>query len=708
MDIVKYVNQDGTGDYTDIFVAFNDMLSSGVAATGEILTYLMIVDDGTYTGSFSGYIPHSGRFHIHSSGAIVTLDDTSMVSGVYSTPSVENLLLENMLFDCSSLSGAAFEVVSGFGLSLKGVEFIDCGNGINNSNGAVILNSVSSHGSGVGTFLNGSGYTFVTDSMISNYGTGIYSNNLSLSSSTIFNSDKNISAMSAHNTSVYKSLIYGGDIGINALSGILLVDQSTIANVVPIHSTDGYLYITNTIMSGEIVCISGMYASGSFVQNSCTHPSGWIADPALNSSGKVITSDPKFNNSDFGDYRLKMGVATGSPCIEFINNPDYSDSVSISVNEAQFKIYDEKGASRTHEFLAFIHRHNNTIRFTDYNNETYFAQVAEKRKKFGYQQIANFIFSEYSVPTSAAFSSIVSESDAFPWDWDWRTFTSVRTEDQSYLIPRSIVNIEDIARTHIGDTITNVLWSVIAKKHITVYDQINYRGISFDPQQSDVGISVMWLLDGRNQTLIKQNAFSGEEIEKHPLLCAPLEKSHARPSGLVFVGAEGDMYRFVHEQNPDLEILAPNLINQPNGSYAADVPWIPTHLNQLVDMRGVLAYKDHVFITSSRYAEPISDRFVVPTGFAQGILYWYPNNDLFYNYTRRPEDEEGPSSSILNSGNMHPTDITVYEDGIFLVTDAYKSEIYRYKPAYDYALIENSYDNETRVILREYYQDVDI
>lgn len=705
MDIIKYVKTDGTGDYTDLITGFNDILSSGLAATGNILSYYLMVDDGTYSGVLSGYIPYSGTVNIYGSGTTFKPTASSTVSGIYTSVSEPNLVLHDFLIDCEYLSNEAFTIGSGFALSLENTEFVNCVSGLTVNDGAILLDNVSSHGNLSGEFIEGSGYVEIEDTSLSNYNSAIKSNNIYVETSNLFNNTISIECYPGCNLSVSDSLIYGTGTLVSSSSGNLFIQSSTLSGNLPIYSSGALINILDSILVGSQKVIDGIYSSGSLVTNSATIPSGWDTASTITATN-TSTADPKFNNSSIGDFRLKIGEATGSPYIEYINNVNFASGVEVSVEEAQFRVIDKQGSKELDTFHRFVYKQGSTIRFTDHNKEIEFAKSLKFKKNLYYRQFGNIKFSEYNIPTEAAFSTAEDIPDPHPWDWDWKAISSTKIDTEQYLIPRSIVDLETIVEGKIGNFSTRILWDSINKKMVKVYDQLLYRGISYDPKQSDTGISILWLLDGRNQTLIKQNAFSGEEIDSYPLLCAPLNKSTVRPSGLVYVGKEGDQYRFVHSNDPSMEILSPTYITLENGEKGGDLPWIPTHLNSLVDMRGVLAFKDHIYLTASLYSEPITDRSVTPTGYAQGLMYWYPSNDLFYNYTLRPEDSEGPDVSVLNSGNMYPTDISVYEDGTFLVGDYQTSHIFLYKPAYDYALVENSINNTTRVILREHYEDV--
>lgn len=705
MDIVKYVKKDGTGDYTDLATGFNDILSSGLAATGNILSYYLMVDNGTYSGALSGYIPYSGSVNIYGSGTVFKPTSSSTVSGIYTSVSQPNLVLRDFLINCEYLSNEAFTVGPEFALSLEDTEFINCISGIVMTDGAVLLDNISSHGNLSGIFLEGSGYVEVEGTSLSNYSSAIKSDNIYIETSTLFNNTVSIDCYPGCNVSISDSLIYGTGTLISSSSGNLSIQASTLSGNLPIYSSDSLINISDSILVGSQKVIDGVYSSGSLVTNSATVPSGWVPVSTITSTA-TSTLDPKFNNSTIGDFRLKIGEATGSPYIEYVDNVNFTSDVEIAVEEAQFRIIDKQGSKELDTFHRFVYKQGSTIRFTDYNKEIEFSKSLKYNQNLYYRQFANLKFSEYNIPTEASFSTTETVPDAHPWDWDWKTISSTKVGDEQYLVPRSIVDLEKIVENKVGGFATHILWDSIDKKMIKVFDQSLYRGISYDPKQSDTGISILWLLDSRNQTLIKQNAFSGEELDSYPLLCSPLNKSTVRPSGLVYVGKEGDQYRFVHSNDPGMEILSPTYITLENGEKGGDLPWIPTHLNSLVDIRGILAFKDHIYLTASLYSEPISDRSVIPTGYAQGIMYWYPSNDLFYNYTLRPEDSDGPEMGILSSGNMYPTDISTYEDGTFLVGDYKKSDIFRYKPAYDYALVQNSINNTTRVILRESYEDV--
>jgi len=520
MDIIKYVRKDGTGDYTDIFSGFNEMLASGILASGDILSYSMIVDGGTYSGSFSGYIPYTGIFNIYSSGrATLVPTSLSIVSGIYMTQDTPNLYLENFLIDSNGSSNYFIKCNDGISLGLKDVEFINCDYGINLSGGGAVLDNVSSNGSGLGYFIYGSGNTYLNNTKISDYGTGIYCNNIQVSDSYIFNNNININCPLNHTISLSKSLVYGGNYGIYSNSGYMYCYDSTISSTLPIYSISSYCSINSCILSGNICAISGTYASGSILQDSCFYPTGYYG---TSSKSKISCSDPKFNNPTIGDYRLKF---IQSPYIEYVNNTSYASGVTVNLEERQFRIYNDRGVDNTLDPLKFIYRRGSTILFSDYNQEIKFSSYYSRTRPTRYEQISNIKFSEYDVITKSSFSLDESMPDESPWDWDLIDINTPKIVDNyTYLIPKSFIDIEPIITKNIKSSNTDNIWNNISKKNITVYDQEKYKGLSFDPKLSDNYSSIIWVIDGCNQTLIKQNAFSGQTIEKYPLMTPQISR----------------------------------------------------------------------------------------------------------------------------------------------------------------------------------------
>ena len=699
MTLIKSVKKDGNGDYTSISAAFTDMLVSGLASTGEIIEYYMIVDDGLYNESFSGYIPYSGLFYITSSGAIFDIYTPISVSGEQKNPLIPNLQINNVTFIVSGLSTNLFTINSNFGFGINNVQIMNDKYGIQNNGGLCSITNCDSYSDpNVSSyFLRGSGINYIDNLKLSNYETGIYVDNLRMTNSIIHNNRVGIYGKNNSTIDIDHTLFYNNLKAIDFISGYVYVNNSTFDD--PIYIDNSFIQL-NKIIINDIIGISGAAAATSVILNSCLYPQP-ILNLNITESGNIY-SDPKFNNSIFGDYRLQFKQTEGSSCIEVEPNTNISSDVIIDVNSSLLQLFDEKGLIKLEEYLPFVFTQGSTVLFCNHNNEYTFAEFIKDHKSLSYQLIINAKFTEYNIQTQPSFETNLNYSDPYPWDWDIKTFNTTRIGiDETYLIPRSIINLENIITSKLGSLPGSIFYESITKNHIKIYDQFNYRGISFDSNLSNLSESIIWLIDGNNQSLIKQNLFTGENIETYPLLCASTKKNFARPSGLIYVGVDGDYYKFIKLDDPSFELKC--------YSEKGDLQWLPTNINTKYDLRGILNYNDNIFITASQYSTDIASRSTIPTGLANGRLLWYKNNDLYYNYTKMPGELNGPTIMSLVSGNYYPTDLTLYEDGSILIAD-YKSlsGIYKYKLAYDYALVQSSYDNETRILLREYYNDVDL
>jgi hypothetical protein len=689
--LIKTVKYDGTGDYTNITTAFDDMLVSGIAATGSISEYLMLVDSYTYSGTLSGNIPYSGVFKIIGSGTYFRLTDSiSNISGTYKSYFTPNLILENMIIDCSGLNTYTANIPSGFGLELNNIQLINDISGFYNL-GVIKLNKFDSCGiSGYSNnFITSSGFETISDSNISNYKIAIQSNNLNISTSSIHHNNSGIFYDTNFNIIIDKSLIYGNYKNIQVNSGYCYITQSTIDNIT---ISNTYLTCDQCIVNNNI---SGVALSGSYIYNSKISSS---LDSNISVSGN-ISDDPKFNNTSVGDYRLKFKQTEGSPAIEVKRNLNYDSSITVYIDQSKFQIYDNFGIFKNYEFLSYIYIQSSTIVFSDYNREIKFAELKNLYKKLFYKLYSNIQFNEYNVLTDSTLNININQNDPHPYDWDYKELNTTQIIDYNkYIFPRSFINVENIISQKIPNLPLNISFSTINKDNIKPYIIQNFRGITYDYYISSPGNSIVWTIDGSNQSLIKKDIYNNEYIENYPLLSLKPSKSIIRPSGIIYTGVNGDYYNFIKQDDVNFKLLSLS----ENG----DFYFISTQIDQSVDLRGIKTYKDNLLITAGKYSPDITDRLLIQSGNPVGYLFWYNNNDLFLNYTK-PIDSI--NKSILASGNYYPTDITVYEDGTILIADYYSpSGLYKYNLCYDYCLINSNYDNETKVLLREYYSNIEI
>lgn len=698
MTLIKTVKKDGTGDYISLSGAFNDMLASGLAASGDILEYYIMVDEGVYYEHLNGYIPYSGIFNIISSGAVLHLTDSNNITGERPSFLVPCLQIYNMTLIASGISDNIFTIAPDFGIGINNTQILCDNYGIQNSGGLCYIKNSSSCAEieNQGYFLKGEGTNIIENIQLSNYGTGFYVNNLFISNSTIHNNMVGVYTDGGSDINITSTLLYDNEISIIINSGILNISNSTI---------DGQSYIESVLLQCESsiltsnIIFSGIAESGSYIKNSCLYSKPILDSNIIETNN--IYSDPKFNNTSLGDYRLKLEQTIGSPCIELEDDLNIND-VSFEVTNTMLQLFDNFGQIKITEFLPYTYVQNSTIILSDYGKEYKFAHTLNDFKNITYILNVNCVFSEYNVQTKPSFTLDANQSDPYPWDWDYKSIHTTKIcQDEKYIIPRSVINIEEIVFSKLKTLTNQISYKDITKNNIKVFDQVNYFGVAYDSNLSTSSESIIWIIDKNNQSLIKQNAFTGENLYNYPLLCPESNKKLVKPSGIIYIGVDGEHYKFIKTNNPSEEIKA----YSENG----ECQWLSTNINTKFDVRGIVSDNDCLFITGSEYSTDISSNELIPTGQSIGRLLWYHNNDLFYNYMKIPESIGGPKICTLSSGNYYPTDLTIYEDGTILVADYFSlSGIYRYKKAYDYAMVQSFYDKETKILLREYYNDVNL
>lgn len=698
--LYKTVKQNGSGDYTDFVTGVADILASGLAATGYYTDYVLEVDNGEYSGYFTAEVPYSGYLHILGSGTWFLPTQASDISGSFSLSS-PNVEIDGFCIR-STTSSNVFNIFSGAALSLINTEFLQTTNGIVNS-GKLFLDNVSAHGMGQasgGCFIMDYGYSSIASSRIANFASGIYTSDTNINSSTFVDNLRHIVGYSGI-VVLSDSLIYGAGSGIVfecTPTGELHITDTTIKSYKPLVLSGVYLQIGKSILySNTDYCIYGAVESG-IVDDSCMYPSGTLISGITQTN--VINSDPKFKDANNGDFRLKFKQTVGSPCVELYDLQLYS-GVTLYTEQAQFSISDSKGYS-VDKFLGFIYKQGNSLLISDYMKELEFASAKEGYKDLIYtvQMRANFTAS--GVATQPSFNKI---SNQFPYDWDYKTFeTPEITDRHKYLIPRTIVDIPQTISPFISNLQT-VQFSVLDKRAYSPVQFNDYRGVGYDFDLNSPGTSIVWMIEGTNQRLIKVNAFTGEFLEDYPLFVPDVSGKYlVKPSGLLYVGVYKDQFRFILESNPSIEILADNA----DGRFK----WISTEIDAQKDARGVVAYKNYLYLTVTEYhPQPIYDRTTTPIYEGSvGKILRYDNNNTFEHFIANYTTSQiGPSGFLLASGNAYPTDLTIYEDGDLVVADWNNNDaLFKYRFAYDYAIMQSTYDTETAIILRENYDNVDL
>jgi len=691
--IYREVKQDGSGDYTDLITAINAMLSEGLAASGSIDEYYLTVDDNLYTGSFSIDIPYSGRFFINGDNTQFEPTAQCYVTGFQSIPNSPNLTISNFNIFSTNVTDYIFLVESGVGFKLDNVDMFRTQRGIYSDESFVYLNNVRSMGIGTDPFL--IGYLSelkVENTHIVNYATGISGYISHIENSSFC--DNYFSIISSNDLKMNNVLVKATEHGVIINSGHFTSSKNTIYAPKPILINNSSTFeIDGTIGYGSAAGVTGI-GSGN-ITDSVLYPS--TRDLTISGDVTNVSNDePLFNDISDNDFRLKFKQTTGSKFIEWQETP-FPQDIELQVEPLQLLIYDDVGAIPREDFFKFIYKQDDSLLFSDYGKEVEFAKALSKYNQLAYAFITKLTFSSEDIVVDRSFP-YDSSIPKYPWEWDYKKFYTTKIEDSDFIVPRSVVSLVDIFDIRLSGYSSNILFDGINKDSIKVYNKTDYKGISYDYDLSQVSQSVLWAIEGKNQLLIKQDAFTGEEIEKFPLLCPDRSiQPFIRPSGLIYDNPHGDKYTFVVDPRISTNLKVDRLDGL---SERGDFRWISTDIDPQKEVRGIFAYKNKLYVTLTEN----------PDGNSIGKILMY-DNSLNYdhyisNYTNINSTE--PKSFILDENNSSPTDLTIYENGELRVLDYTSPYIYSYRFAYDYALIQSSYDNEARILLRENYNDVSL
>lgn len=699
--LIKTVKKDGSGDYTDLASGVNDILASGLAATGVYTQFELLVDSGYYVGSFTADVPYSGVLSIiGNSGTWFEPTGTCFISGTYDQSiSDNNFYLKNIRIVGSGTSNTLFSIAADTKCEFNNTKFLDILNGIYCS-GQLVITDSSALGTGSGYFaVCPTGTISVSNSDMIYFG-------VCLSGIVTINNysrllDNGIGIYSNRYASVQHALFSGAS-GIVMTSGelqLLYATMDTTSECLTLNDVSLLNIEKSILVADTSYTIVGANVSG-IVSTSCLYSGSW--DPVLTNISGInnINSDPLFNNTIIQDYRLVLKDTIGSPCIEVFDNLALGSGVELITDQGQLVFNNKQGMVSSQNFRDVVYKQGNTLLFSDYLKEPLFAELMDQYSITGYNLFSRITFTASDVSVTPA---IEADGVALhPYDWDFKSFNTPEiTDENEYVIPRAVMNVSTAISEYVGNYFSNIVFGSINKSMITAYLNKDLRGISYDFDLSNRGVPIVWALEGTNQILSKINPGTGEVFDAYPLLITSRSDKLIYPSGLIPAGVFKDKYKYLLESNPQIEFL----------SAASDggFKWIATSLDPKKDARGILAYKGNLFITLSNYVANITDRSVTPTGEALGTILLYNNNHIFEHYIANYTMEYEPTQLPLASDNTHPTDITIYEDGIIYIADYLNnSGLYQYKLAYDYAMIQSSYDRDSLVLLREAYENVEI
>lgn len=704
MQLIGYVKKDGTGDFTDLVTGITEMISSGNISIEPINDYILYVDDASYSGNFNILIPNSGTFHVEGNGTYFSPENTNNISGIVNNYSSYNMIWNNFIFLGDLTTNYLFNVSDTSVLEINNSTFLNINNGINFLNSKCYMSDINAIGVGSGIFLKGK-EAIVKTSKISRFNIAITANITDVSNqSCLFFNNIGISCLIGDVT-LNNSLIYSGEFGVVSNSGILNVYSSTLDNTIPLKLNKSLISVNGSILKGDDVAISGEMSEYSSIYDSCLYPTGWANNIYTPSSGNLIFNDPLFHNSSIGDYRLNFKSNTGSDCVD--HKPLYNLDGYIDVECNYLRLYTSNDLYIDPTItLSFTYKRGSVIIMSDHEKEIEFAKTIRTKNIKGFDLSYFYNTTKYNIPVEASFDYLESHTggiDKQPFDWDYIHIPTTKIgSNEWWLVGRSFIDIEKILTTELSELPGIALFTKIDKTKIKIFNKIDDRGVAYDKCGSYPGTSIVWILDGRNHLLKKHNAFSNETIVTYPILGPKCDRTHVRPSGIIFSSAENEKYKFIRTDDSSIVLTAENDLG--------DVQWIPNHLDSKIDIHGIVTFKDNLFISMTQYSESINyDEFKLSGGV--GNIVMYSNNNLFHKYIINPNfnNFDDPTLFSTSKDNAYPTDMTIYEDGNICVLDYLnRNKIYKYKLAYDYAMVENSYDSETKVLLREEYNDVSL
>ena len=482
---------------------------------------------------------------------------------------------------------------------------------------------------------------------------------------------------------IVNSNLIGGDcIDDQSATSNINIDGSLLKGTNCIDSTSP-MYITNTTIDGPVVISETVTITDSIILGDITNTgtvssinTAYYPEPTnINTDESIVlTKRPTFKDEDNYDYTPMFGVGLTLEAFELTE-----DNEDFQINE-EAQVLQTFGINIT-DYSYVV---NDIATFTDYKKETRFANALGTLSydTLDYTVSYNQKHTLNNVVTKSAFPYIGSGVvDTWPWEWDYVNYDDGTTDNKSYIVPRSLVDITDVIMNEFALSL-NV--QSVNDLIITAVKEENTTGIAYDYYNSNKINKQYWLLDD-NQVLTKKDLYNNFEIDKYNLMSKqrPDEKFFIQVSGLVPYGKTTTGYKYSLESDPN------TIINGVDEHY--NFEWMPTDKLEDFNLQGLLVYKDNVFVTG---------KYTISN---ESVVLVYPAKGMDEDYTTNT-----PYVLNLNNSGMFPSDITVLEDGSFLIADKNSYELYKYMPQYDYAMISSSNENSTKFLLREQYEDISL
>jgi len=451
----------------------------------------------------------------------------------------------------------------------------------------------------------------------------------------------------------------------------LLLANSTINNGINLLGDNNYLDISTSLI---LYSYDNSYNYTLYSRNSTYYNTTFNINVNNNI---ILTSYPSFVDEIRNDYRVFFGVGINLDKYELTNDNELLEHNYKAQSLTTYNI----------NISEYSYNINDVFTLTDYKKEIMFANdfnhlnisTLEYQISFYKKHIMNDVITESAFPYNEINDS--SDPNIWPYEWTYERIYNGKTEMLSRIIPKSIIDITDIINSVF---FMNPKTVTIDNLRVYAFKEKIIHGITYDYNNSSDTRKIIWKLTN-DEVLIKMDLYQGSIINTYNLLSKIIpEKKYIIPiSGVIPYTKYQDGYKYSLESNPN------TIINGVDENY--NFEWLPTDRIYKYDLYGILIYKNNLYISGNR----ISDN--------TPVILIYDTKGVYLDYTTIE-----PYIIELNIPNLYPTDLTVLEDGSFLIANKINKKLYNFVLQYDYGMIVSSDIKNTKILLREQYNDVQL
>lgn len=454
---------------------------------------------------------------------------------------------------------------------------------------------------------------------------------------------------------------------------------------------------SNTILEFNNCTINGVIDSLSdiVINNSICSTSGCLTNNTLNNL--IATNSALYNVTLSGNLKL-----TKEPYYRDVNNNDYTVMFGVgekfttfeltSYNAAiQQNVQAQKFTNITIDEQQFMYIVNNIFVFSDYTKEMMFADLVDIKSvpvlNYSVSYKKEHVINDIPVVSAFPMKDVITSSgveaavvNIWPYEWDIFSYDDYSVDGyKDYIVPRTLIDITDVLRNQFFSNIASI--NLENLEVITIKENIN-NGVAFDYNSSTINKRVVWILD-QDQNLKKFDMYSNTDIDRYNLLSISIPDASyfIKPSGLIPFGQTVNGYKYQLENNPNI------IIEGVNDQYQFE--WMPTDRGNTYMFTGMVCYKDNIYLTG---------KYTIDN---KSIIASYPIKGTYLDYITNE-----PNVMFIGNDDQLFTDITVLEDGSFLLSSKNTNKLFRYIPKYDYANIVSSNTDDTTIILRENYDNI--